>query len=85
MHRISSGITTNLWFLFSLWNAFNLNPRSFGSFKWFDRRQKIIFAVVIGIGLAITIASLTSPAFAALDPRHSHKQNCEGEFAEDSC
>ena len=90
MNRISNGITTNLWFMFSLWNAFNLNPRSLGNFKWFDRKRKIIFAVVLGIGLAITIASLTSPAFAALDPLISSKKKhgnsgCEGELGEDSC
>ena len=87
MNRISSGTTTNLWFLVSLWNAFNLNPRSLGSFKWFDRKRKIIFAVVLGIGLAIAIASLTSPAFAALDPKSKKHGNlsCEGEPGEDSC
>ena len=87
MSRITNGITNNLWFLFSLWNAFNLNPRSFANFKWFDRKQKIIFAVVLGIGVAITVASLTSPAFAALDPKPKKGGNssCEGEPGEDSC
>lgn len=65
--------------------AFNLNPRGFGSFKWFDRKRKIVFALVLGLGLVLAIASLASPVLAA--PSHAHKGGgfCEGEPFEDSC